>query len=515
LGVTLTTADGFAAATDKAKRVGYAAVMAKDAETSAVLNNMVNGSPKTTLFAESGIFLVTVTANKEVKYNLAVFVDGNASLDVAKMIAAPDADADKDEPVVYTLSFNLNYTGAPESATQTVAHNGTATPPVPPTWTDYDFAGWYTEAACVNPWDFTTGTVTGNITLYAKWNPLTFAAAIGYMAETANRPSASYTLQSGSEGYNPAAALTLTAANSPASVTIAGGGRVVTGTTYIPLTVGAGVTLTLKNMTFSQIPFKVTAGGTLVLDNGAVLTGNVNNSAVQVDTGGTLDMKDGEISGNTGGTPKALNADGKEMPVGGGVWVNGGAFTMTGGKISGNNATGNYYFSAAGYNFTGTSGLGGGVAVIGSGSMFKMTGGVIGGDLSADANQASVTNNMFAGINQDGSVSGNAYPGGGGVFAGNGASFTMGGNALITGNYSGFLGGGVLVFRASFTMNGGEITGNTAAGYTDTYNWGGGVQGYSSVDGDPWVGSNKEYGSGPGWIHDNVPNDVQGYIPQQ
>jgi uncharacterized repeat protein (TIGR02543 family) len=34
----------------------------------------------------------------------------------------------------------------------------------------YTFGGWYKEAALVTPWNFGTDTVTGNITLYAKWD---------------------------------------------------------------------------------------------------------------------------------------------------------------------------------------------------------------------------------------------------------------------------------------------------------------------------------------------------------
>lgn len=36
-------------------------------------------------------------------------------------------------------------------------------------YADHTFLGWYTDAACTNPWDFDTDKVSGNITLYAKW----------------------------------------------------------------------------------------------------------------------------------------------------------------------------------------------------------------------------------------------------------------------------------------------------------------------------------------------------------
>lgn len=39
-----------------------------------------------------------------------------------------------------------------------------------PTRSGYNFAGWYQEPAYVNEWDFQTGLVTHDVTLYAKWD---------------------------------------------------------------------------------------------------------------------------------------------------------------------------------------------------------------------------------------------------------------------------------------------------------------------------------------------------------
>jgi hypothetical protein len=128
--------------------------------------------------------------------------------------------------------------------------------------------------------------------------------------------------------------LVLTSAASPASVTIEGGGRVVklVGTANNPLiTVGSGVTLTLKHITFkgkeNTAPLIVVEnGGTLILEEGAVIADNSNGSGngggVRVDRGGTLIMTGGEISGNSANR-------------GGGVYVaKGGTFRKTGGVIS-------------------------------------------------------------------------------------------------------------------------------------------------------------------------------------
>ena len=41
--------------------------------------------------------------------------------------------------------------------------------PAVPTKVDYDFLGWYKDAACTDEWDFATDLVLADITLYSKW----------------------------------------------------------------------------------------------------------------------------------------------------------------------------------------------------------------------------------------------------------------------------------------------------------------------------------------------------------
>jgi hypothetical protein len=91
------------------------------------------------------------------------------------------------------------------------------------------------------------------------------------MAADKDKPTAAYTLPCGNEPYTDA--VTLTTANSPASVTINGGGRVITGNGN-GIIVGAGVTLTIKNITFTKIQFTMDGGGKLMLDTGAVVREN-------------------------------------------------------------------------------------------------------------------------------------------------------------------------------------------------------------------------------------------------
>ena len=66
----------------------------------------------------------------------------------------------------YTVTFNSN--GGSLVENQTVAADGTVSKPADPTNGDFDFDGWYTDAACTTPYDFTTP-VTGNLELFAGW----------------------------------------------------------------------------------------------------------------------------------------------------------------------------------------------------------------------------------------------------------------------------------------------------------------------------------------------------------
>ena len=51
---------------------------------------------------------------------------------------------------------------------QTTAANGSVAKPADPTREGYTFAGWYTDEACTEAYDFSVA-VTADMTLYAKW----------------------------------------------------------------------------------------------------------------------------------------------------------------------------------------------------------------------------------------------------------------------------------------------------------------------------------------------------------
>ena len=132
------------------------------------------------------------------------------------------------------------------------------------------------------------------------------------------------------------------------------------------------------------------------------------------------------------------------------LYVLSGEFTMSGGKISGNEASGN----------------GGGVYVMSSGE-FTMSGdAVISGNTGNVGGGVYVNSGTFT--MSGGSISGNAAEHGvGGVFVTSVGEFTMSGGSISCN--TGDVGGGVYVNSGTFTMSGGSISENTAS------NNGGGV----------------------------------------
>ncbi len=67
-----------------------------------------------------------------------------------------------------TVSFDLNYEGAPALEAQTIAIGSTAAEPAAPTREGFLFQGWYQDAACETAFDF-TAELRVETTVYAKW----------------------------------------------------------------------------------------------------------------------------------------------------------------------------------------------------------------------------------------------------------------------------------------------------------------------------------------------------------
>lgn len=202
------------------------------------------------------------------------------------------------------------------------------------------------------------------------------------------------------------------------------------------ITVSGNVTLCLNGRTLDLDGhhFIVNSGGSLTIcdcGSGGTITGGQaeQGGAVLVNSGGSLTLHSGSITGNTA-SGGGDGSSGSNRAGGGAVCVNGGSFNMTGGSIENNTA-----------NVTKKNDGGGGV-LINSGS-FTMSGG-------------SITDN---------SVSGHDDSTGGGVHV-NSGTFTMTGGAIANNNAKN--GGGVTVFKSnstansSFILSGGRITNNSA-----------------------------------------------------
>jgi hypothetical protein len=201
-----------------------------------------------------------------------------------------------------------------------------------------------------------------------------------------------------------------------------------------------GITLTLKGDTAERVVqlsepgslFRVNNGITLILDQNITLRGRFENNASLVDvySNGALEMKAGaKITGNTTG----------------GVFVAGGTFTMSGGKINGNT----------------TFSEGGGVNV--NSGTFTMSNGEISGNTASRGGGVYINGTSTM---SGGKICGNtASSDGGGVYIS--GTFTMN-DGDISGNTASSNGGGVYVdFYGTFTMSGGVISGNTAAASGD------------------------------------------------
>lgn len=57
----------------------------------------------------------------------------------------------------------------PSLGAVTVPFGGTVAKPADPVRSGYVFGGWFSDPALTTPWNFSSGTVTGDTTIYAKW----------------------------------------------------------------------------------------------------------------------------------------------------------------------------------------------------------------------------------------------------------------------------------------------------------------------------------------------------------
>ncbi|MCG9967275.1 leucine-rich repeat protein [Pelotomaculum terephthalicicum JT] len=91
-----------------------------------------------------------------------------------------------------TLTLDLQDGSTPAGSYAAVDSNGHIAAPTDPTLPGYTFGGWYKEASCANAFDFGSETVTGDITLYAKWTSNSSTVAV--TGVSLNKTSATITV---------------------------------------------------------------------------------------------------------------------------------------------------------------------------------------------------------------------------------------------------------------------------------------------------------------------------------
>jgi uncharacterized repeat protein (TIGR02543 family) len=94
------------------------------------------------------------------------------------LFAALLSSCEKDDAPTFAVTFDSKG-GTPTPLEQIVKKGGTVEKPADPTLTNHLFAGWTTaDNATSSLWDFEKGTVTANMTLYAKWAQNTYTVTV-------------------------------------------------------------------------------------------------------------------------------------------------------------------------------------------------------------------------------------------------------------------------------------------------------------------------------------------------
>jgi len=101
----------------------------------------------------------------------------------------------------YTIAFDSKGGSAVKSKTAT--YNKLISEPAAPKRSGYTFAGWYQDAKYKTPWTFPKSKVTGNATLYAKWNMVPPAApkTLSLSKSSSKNVKVTWSKVTGASGY--------------------------------------------------------------------------------------------------------------------------------------------------------------------------------------------------------------------------------------------------------------------------------------------------------------------------
>jgi len=327
----------------------------------------------------------------------------------------------------------------------TIKHNGKSISPASDTAQDFTSPKHYTVTA--DDGTFQSYTVTVIVT------NITLATAFSWIN---NNTQADKTYKIVTQANESLAPVTINPSYSNVNIILSGG------------TAEKTISLSSNGSLFT-ISF-----GTLTLENNITLQGRSSNNAslVKLDYySGKLVMKTGsKIQNNT-----IIKND--DLASGGGIYINGGSFTMDGGIISGNKVE--VTSSSSSYDNKHVTARGGGVCFING--TFNLNGGTISNNTAYSNKFTSAGGGVYVYEGKiftmnGGTISGNtaesssvlatSYTYGGGVAAWNNSTFTMTGGTIsgnIVKSATNQLGGGVYVKSDKFTKTGGTIYGSNAS----------------------------------------------------
>jgi len=255
-----------------------------------------------------------------------------------------------------------------------------------------------------------------------------------------------------SAGTADTAAITVGDGKNPLALTLNGG--TITNKAGNGVFVKNGSTLTTNGVTITgngNNGVTLAGGANFVMNKGTTISHN-QSSGVYVGGKATFTMNDGKISDNKaadGNAEEILYGTTRSYSAGGGVYVNGGTFNMSGGIISNNTADTSEKKSVADY-----FGRGGGVAVL-NGGTFNMSDGTISNNSAAEGG------GVFIGLathkNKDDNSDANKYAA---------STFTMTGGT-VDGNVAYKGEGGGIYIKGEGTITSGNITNNETKTTTD------------------------------------------------
>ena len=127
--------------------------------------------------------MYTVTFVNENSQVTSSVIQGNNAVPPVFVKAGHTLGWDKDfTNVTQDLTINAVWTlntyevtfrhGAETIGTQNVNYDNLIIKPTDPIYQGFTFDGWFTEASFINPWNFETGSVTRNMTLFAKFSEI-------------------------------------------------------------------------------------------------------------------------------------------------------------------------------------------------------------------------------------------------------------------------------------------------------------------------------------------------------